>query len=124
VGFSAPILPPVPQGARNTPAFQAALGAAVCPANNPGNKNDLTFEGGVQVACNGANINPVAINILNLTNPNGSYLISSSNKGTYQNSTFSIPALYTERAGIGNIDYVINGKNTLSGRISILRIRR
>jgi hypothetical protein len=78
----------------------------------------------VQVACNGANINPVAINILNLTNPNGSYLISSSNNGTYQNSTFSIPALYTERAGIGNIDYVINGKNTLSGRISILRIRR
>jgi hypothetical protein len=116
VGFSAPILPPIPQGARNTPAFQAALGAAICPANNPGNKNDMTFEGGVQVACNGANINPVALNLLNLKNPNGSYLIPSSSNGAYQNTTFSIPALYTERAGIGNIDYVINGKNTLSGR--------
>ena len=116
VGFSAPILPPIPTGARNTPTFQAALGAAICPANNPGNKSDQTFEGGVQVACNGSNINPVAINVLQLKNPDGSYAIPSSNNGAYQNTTLSIPARYTEHQGLGNMDYVINGKNTLSGR--------
>ena len=116
-GASAPTLPPIPTGDRsNTAAFRAALGAAICPANNPTNNRDQTFEGGVQVACNGSNINPVAINLLQLKNPDGSYYVPSSSNGAYQNTTFSIPALYKEHQALFNLDYVINSKNTLSGR--------
>jgi hypothetical protein len=113
-GYSAPILPPVPTGDRsNTAAFQAAVGAVFCPTGTVGG-NSVT--GGVQVACNGSNINPVAINVLQLKNPDGSYLVPSSSNGKYQATTFSIPARFTEHQAIGNVDYVINSKNTLSGR--------
>ena len=57
----------------NTAAFQAALGRQFVPRTIRASKNDQTFEGGVQVACNGSNINPVAINLLQLKNPDGSY---------------------------------------------------
>src|SRR5579871_6711094 len=42
----------------------AALGAAFCPQNNP-ISSTTTFAGGTQVACDGSNINPVALKILN-----------------------------------------------------------
>jgi hypothetical protein len=114
-GYSAATLPPIPAGDRsNTASFQSALGAAFCPTNvTTGGK---TSNGGVQVACNGSNINPVAVSLLQLKNPDGSYYIPSSSNGGYQNTTFSIPARYTEHQALGNLDYVINGKNTLSGR--------
>jgi len=113
-GYSAPILPPVPAGDRsNTAAFRSALGAVFCPTGTVGGK---TTNGGTQVLCNGSNINPIAINILQLKNPDGSYYIPSSSNGSYQNATFSIPARFTEHQAIGNADYVIDGKNTLSGR--------
>jgi hypothetical protein len=113
-GYSAATLPPIPTGDRsNTAAFQAALGAVFCPTGTVGGKTSV---GGVQVACNGSNINPVAINLLQLKNPDGTYYIPSSSNGGYQNTTFSIPAQYTERQAIGNLDYVINSKNTLSSR--------
>ena len=123
-GFSTGLtLPPIPHGDRsNTAAFQAALGAAICPANNPGNTRDLAATAGapsassVQVACNGSNINPVAINILQLKNPNGSYYIPSSTTGGYQPTTLSIPATFHEYQILGNFDYVLNSKNTLSSR--------
>jgi hypothetical protein len=116
-GSSAPILPPIPTGDRsNTGAFRAALGAAICPANNPSVKNDQTFEGGVQVACNGSNINPVALNLLELKLPNGTYAVPSSSNAAYQNTTFTIPALYQEYQVLGNVDYVVDSKNTLAGR--------
>jgi len=73
-GFSTGVtLPPIPTGAReNTAAFQAALGAAICPPNHPGVKIYEAATAGsaslnsVQVACDGSNINPVAISILQL----------------------------------------------------------
>jgi hypothetical protein len=34
-----------------------AIGAAFCPENHPGDKRYQTFFGGVQVACDGSNIN-------------------------------------------------------------------
>jgi hypothetical protein len=68
----------------------------------------------VQVACNGSNINPVAINLLQLKIPNGSYYIPSSGNGKYQQATFSIPVIYREHQALANMDYVINSKNTLS----------
>jgi hypothetical protein len=123
-GFSTGVtLAPIPSGPReNTAAFQAALGAAICPANNPGVTRDEAATAGapslnsVQVACNGSNINPVAISILQLKNPNGAYYIPSSTNGAYQPTAFSIPAIFHEYQVLGNFDYVVNSKNTLSSR--------
>jgi len=132
-GYSSVVLPPVPGGNRGTcpvgwtalsqcdaaaQAFVPALGAAVCPSNNPSNKLDKTNVGGLQVACNGSNINPVAIKILQLQLANGNYLIpgSGSTTGQYLPATFTDPATYQNHQGMGNWDYVINSKHTLSGR--------
>jgi len=113
-GYSAPTLVPIPTGDRsNTAAFSAAVGGVFCPAGTAGGS---TSNGGVQVACNGSNINPVAINILQLKNPDGSYYIPSSSTGKNQNVTFSDPALYHEYQALGNVDYIINSKNTLATR--------
>ena len=109
-------LPPIPAGNRNAPGFQAALGQAFC--------NDPTYFkqigppglGGVQVACDGSNISPVALNILRLQNANGSYYIPGSSTGTYSTATFSDPVIYTEGQYLLNGDYLINSKETLSTR--------
>jgi hypothetical protein len=122
------VLPPIPTGDRsNTAALAASLGAAISPlCANPGpaatytggNLPSTPTTNGVQVACNGSNINPVALNILQLKNPDGSYYIPSSTiAGNYQkNVTYSIPATYKEHQVIGNFDYLIDSKNTLAVR--------
>jgi hypothetical protein len=122
-GAADPVLPGIPTGARNTPAFQAALGAAFCPGGSatltpPGGvtATTKTQNGGTQVACNGSNINPVALNLLNLKLANGSYYIPSSPTGVNYTDFISDPATYKEYQLVGNADYVINEKNTLSGR--------
>ena len=112
-GHSTPNLPPIPGGDRTAPGFQAALGAAFC--------HDHTFAqnvglGGVGVACDGSNINPVAMNILRLKLPNGNYYIPGSSTGTYATSTFVDPAIYTENQYVVNADYYLNAKNTLAAR--------
>ena len=112
-------LPPIPGGDRSGPGFAAALGAANCAANHPGSPNFSTFSslfGGMQVACDGSNISPVAIALLNAKNPNGSYYMPGSTTGNYEQTTFSIPAKYTGNQYIANADYVINSKNTLAMR--------
>jgi len=59
-GFSSgATLPPTPLGDRDSPGFQLVLGAAFC--NQPTYSEKIGL-GGVQVACNGSNINPVALN--------------------------------------------------------------
>jgi hypothetical protein len=94
-------------GSRTTAALQSALGPAYCAT--------ATYAGGMKVACNGSNINPVAIAVLQLQNPDGSYYIpGSSVTGTYQGTAISIPAIYKEHQVLGNLDYSINSKNTLS----------
>jgi hypothetical protein len=120
-GYSTPTLPGIPLGDRsNTAAFRAALGAAFCPTGtaNAGTTG-RTRLGGTQVACNGTNINPVAVNILQLKNPDGSYFVPSSSTGSNQNTTYSIPAIYKEHQGVANVDYLINSKHTLTGRYFI-----
>jgi hypothetical protein len=95
------------------------LGAANCAANHPGNPNFSTFSslfGGMQVACNGSNISPVALAMLNAKNANGSYYMPGSDGAGYQQTTFSIPAKYTGNQYIANGDYVINSKNSLAMR--------
>ncbi len=105
------LLPTLPAGDRSSPAFNSALGAIYCSQPTFGG---LIGFGGVQVACDGSNINPVALNILNLKNPNGSYYVPAAT--TNGPVAYSDPAIYKEHQGIGNFDYIINQKHTLSGR--------
>jgi hypothetical protein len=78
---------------------------------------------GAQVACNGSNINPVALNLLNQKLPNGTYLIptpqrltTDANGNPIGSSTFSIPSTYYETQFMINTDYTLSSKNTLSER--------
>ncbi|HTA41953.1 MAG TPA: carboxypeptidase-like regulatory domain-containing protein [Bryobacteraceae bacterium] len=118
-GYSAPTLVPLPAGDRsNTAAFQNALGQLWCPDNHPGDSRYKTNAavGGIQVACDGSNINPVAIKFLQLKLPNGSYYVPGSTNGTFQLTPFSQPAHFTENQAVANVDYVFNSKHTLGAR--------
>jgi hypothetical protein len=108
------------------PADRSAqsLGAAFCPANHPGDPFYQTAAGGVQVACDGSKINPVALNFLNFKFPNNNFAIPtpqtnlSSGVGV---STFSIPAKYREDQFSVNLDHKISERNQLSGRFFFSR---
>ena len=74
-------------------------------------------QGGVAVASNGSNINPVALAILNAKFPNGQYVIPNPqiiepNGSGF--STYSLPAYFTEQQFIGDFDYQINSKHRLA----------
>ncbi len=112
-GHSNPTLVPIPLGDRSAPGFQTALGQAFCNDPTFGKKIGL---GGVQVACDGSNINPVAMNVLRLKNPDGSYYIPSSPTGQYSSATFLSPTIYTENQYLVNMDYLLNARNTLAAR--------
>src|SRR6266566_1027609 len=114
-GFTTALLPPIPDGDRRAPGFRTALGAANCPANHPGDTNLGTF-GGSNVACDGSNVNPVALNILNIKLDDGSYFFPSSSTSGYRQTVFSSPAIYNGDQEVANFDYVMNPKHTLSGR--------
>ncbi len=98
-------------------AFAAALGAIYVGKPTAGS---TAPNPGATVAANGSNINPVALRILQLPLGNGYYIPSSgaSSATSTQGPTSAIsdPAIYHNQLGIGNFDYVINSKNTLSGR--------
>lgn len=102
----------------------AALGAQFCPVNHPGNTGYLTSGGGTQIACDGSNINPVALAFLNFKFVNGQYAIPSPQTilpGNGQQldigeSTFSIPADYREDQFTVNMDQALSSANELSGR--------
>ena len=72
---------------------------------------------GVAVACDGSNINPVALAILNLKVPGSNqYYIPTPQKivnGLGQ-EVFSLPATFNEDQYLINTDYVLSAKNTLS----------
>ena len=68
------------------------------------------------IACNGSNINPVAMNILNIKLPNGQYYIPTNTSGNFLPTTITDPATYEEHQLILNGDYVISSKNTLAMR--------
>jgi Carboxypeptidase regulatory-like domain len=143
-GSSNATLPPVPIGNRGTcptgwttisqcdaaaQTFVPSLAAAVCPGNHPGDNKYITnVAASVQVQCSAAgtnglfNMNPVAINILQLKLANGDYLIPSpgtlnpARANTFLPWTFSDPATFHDHNFMGNWDYVINSKHTLTGR--------
>ncbi|MGB8590118.1 MAG: carboxypeptidase-like regulatory domain-containing protein, partial [Candidatus Acidiferrales bacterium] len=76
-------------------------------------------EGGVAIACDGSNINPVAVALLNQKLPNGTYVIPTpqvirSNGEGF--SVFSEVSDFTEDQVVYNMDFVVTKNNTLSGR--------
>ncbi len=109
------------------------LGAQFCPAGHLDSSGQpasgyLTEAGGAQVACDGSNINPVALAILNAKLANGQFAIPSpqialpvsgpgaSDQLPLGQSTFAIPAHYREDQFTTNIDQVLNQKDVVSGR--------
>jgi Carboxypeptidase regulatory-like domain/TonB dependent receptor len=111
----------------------ASLGAQFCPAGHLDNSGQLatgylTQAGGTQVACDGSNINPVALAILNAKLSNGQFAVPSpqvalpntgadaSDQVPLGQSTYTIPAHYTEDQFTVDIDQTLNAKNTLGGR--------
>jgi hypothetical protein len=104
----------------------ATIGSQFCPANKPANTRAayLTFAGGVQVACDGSNINPVSLKLLQLKLSDGSYLIptpqtilsSGANAGLGL-SAFSLKSTYDENQSLASLSYVLSKRHTLTGRL-------
>jgi len=124
-GFSPGItLPPIPQGDRNALGFQAALGAAFCPDNKPAgqmaryltNPGNFGAGAGIQVACDGSNINPAAMKILQARNTDGSFYLPGSTNGGFQLTAFTVPAYDRDNQGLLNVDYNVTAKHSLAGR--------
>jgi hypothetical protein len=95
----------------------ATLGAQFCPY--------ATSAGGEQVACDGSNVNPVALKLLNFKLPNGQFAVpnpqillpaTDPTQIPIGESTYSTPATYNEDQFTANIDQKISEKNQLSGR--------
>ncbi|HVU48590.1 MAG TPA: TonB-dependent receptor [Terracidiphilus sp.] len=96
----------------------ATLGAQFCAYP--------TFAGGTQVACDGLNINPVALGLLNFKLANGQYAIPNpqiqlpSTDPTQMpigESTYAIPASYQENQFSLNLDHTVTRKNSLAARL-------
>jgi hypothetical protein len=104
----------------------ATLGAQFCPAS-PGRVSApyLTHAGGIQVACDGSNINPVAVALLNFKLANGQFAVPSPQVNLPANpnqlpiglSTFAPPASYREDQFTSNLDQALTGKNQVSARV-------
>jgi Carboxypeptidase regulatory-like domain len=118
--LSTVILPPL-----TNDRSAATIGSQFCPGNKAPDAQARyqTFAGGVQVACDGSNVNLAALKVLQLKQADGSYLIptpqtilSSGVNAGLGLSTFSIPSTYDEHQGLFNISYVISNKQTLTGR--------
>jgi len=138
--YSSVTLPPIPGGNRGIcpvgftslsqcdsagQAFVAALGDAVCPTSpNHIQKTGhqlVTSGGSANVACDGSNINPVAVKALQLKLGNnylipGSGLTPTSTSDGFGAATFTQPSIFRDHQFMSNADYVINPKNTLAGR--------
>jgi len=105
---SSAILPAQLSGQRTA----AELGAAFC--------HQTGYEA---IACDGSNINPVALKLLDYKLKSGQYLIpapqilqSDGSGGTEGYSAFSVPSTFSEDQYVGNLNYVFSPKQTLSVR--------
>jgi hypothetical protein len=106
------------------------LAAQFCPAGHTDATGApltgyLTHAGGTQLACDGSNINPVAVAILNAKLPDGSFAVPAPqapisggdpSQLPLGQSTFAPPAAYSEDQFSINLDELLTQKNTLSGR--------
>ena len=82
--------------------------------------------GGVAIAPDGSNINPVALALLNFKLPDGSFLIPAPQTVSPSKpfassgfSAFSEPCDFGEDQGLGNLDYVISSRSQLAARFFI-----
>ena len=82
-----------------------------------------TVFGGATVNCDGSNINPVALSLLSVKIPNGTYLIptpqtirTGTNGIPIGFSAYSIPSHFTEDQYLVNTDYIISDKHRLEQR--------
>jgi Carboxypeptidase regulatory-like domain len=82
--------------------------------------------GGVAIASDGSNINPVALVLLNFKLPDGSFLIPkpqtvdpSKPFASSGFSTLTQPCSFNEDQGLGNIDYLASQKSRLEARFFI-----
>lgn len=98
---------------------RAALGAAFCRQPTFAAVTGVPNPATDQVACDGYNINPVSLGLLNARLPDGTFkiptpqVILSSGSGF---SYFSIPAPFHEEQVSFNLDYVLSPKHTFAGR--------
>ena len=109
------------------------LGAQFCPSGHLDVSGQpaagyFTAAGGTQVACDGSNINPVAVAILNAKLPNGQFAVPSpqiaippsgpgaSDQLPMGQSTFAFPTRYREDQATVNLDQVLTEKNSLAER--------
>ena len=131
-GTTSATLFPVPDN-REAADFAQRLAANMCAGGfttRGGSFERLTGErvipqgGSIPIACDGSNINPVAIALLRVKLPNGNYYIPGSGitpnpsagiSGTRQ-QLFSIPAKYREDQYIGNGDWIISANHSLQAR--------
>ena len=96
----------------------ATIGAEFC-GSGP------TFAGGTQLTCDGSNINPVALALLQAKLPSGDFAIPvpqvllpvTPGKTPTGESTFSIPAHYTEDQFTANIDETLSSKDQFMQRV-------
>jgi Carboxypeptidase regulatory-like domain/TonB dependent receptor-like, beta-barrel len=102
------LYPIIPAGDRTSAAFVQQLIADNCnlPAFGPA--------GGV-LPCSSTTVSPVALNMLNVKNANGSYYFPT-HTSFGDPISFNQPALFHEKQTLVNGDYLINPKNTLAMR--------
>jgi len=99
---------------------RATIGSQFCPTSSLGTKT-ATYAGGTQVACDGSNINPIAMALLQLKLPNGQYYFPTPQRiqATGQTnaglgySAFTDPAKFKENQGVLTQDWLVSKKNTL-----------
>ncbi len=136
-GYSTPSLLPILSDRSNPATLRQTLGATFCPQGTDGGIAGVSKTQGsaTQVACDGSNINNVAIKLLQLQYNGTNYIPSASGTVTstpcpaltpatsgascissVQNTTFTIPSHFTENQVVGNMDYVLSSKNTLALR--------
>jgi hypothetical protein len=142
---SATFLPPIPTGDRGTcgpagftsfascdaagQAFVKALATNMSPFAPKTRGSTAVIQNPNACPAGGCdamglyNINPIAISILQLKLPSGSYFVPGSGDFSdcpsatgFCNHRFENPASFKDHQGVGNVDYVINSKNTFSGR--------
>ena len=94
----------------------ATLGAQFCAYP--------TSAGGAQIACNGSNISPVALKLLNFKLPSGQFAIpspqillgASAGPIPVGESTYAPPSTYNEDQYTANMDHALTTKNEVSER--------
>ena len=94
-GITSATVYPIPDNRESTD-FTSRLGAAMCGY----------AARGLQIACNGSNINPVAVALLRVKLPDGSYYIPSSGTNTTAQRLISLPAKYSENQYIANMYFI------------------